>query len=244
MLSPLVIPYPLFSFGRFLIPFSGMSTHTLLPSLQQELAATAQHLASTLPPAASQTIDTGIAEVQAAGLAKHGLQAGQLAPDFTLPDAAGQPVRLAGLLQAGPVVLVFYRGNWCPYCNVQLRVYNQALPRFQAHGATLVAVSPQTPELTQLTAEEKELHFPVLSDVGNAVARQYGLAYQVGGAVYDTLHGVGIDLAAHNGDASGELPLTGTFVIARDGHIAWATVEADFKQRPDPALIVEALAKL
>lgn len=220
-----------------------MSTSVSSPSLQQELAATAQHLASVLPPAASQTIDAGIAAVQAAGLAGRGLRAGQTAPDFTLPDATGRPVRLAELLQAGPVVLVFYRGNWCPYCNVQLRAYNQALPQFQAHGATMVAVSPQTPELTQLTAEEKDLHFPVLSDAGNTVARQYGLAYQVGGAVYDTLHGVGIDLAAHNGDASGELPLTGTFIIARDGRIAWATVEADFKQRPDPALILEALTQ-
>lgn len=213
-------------------------------SLQQELAATAQHLRAALPPAASQTITAGIAAVQATGRARQSLRVGQLAPGFTLPDATGQPVTLAKLLSAGPVVLVFYRGNWCPYCNVQLRAYEQTLTQFQAYGATLVALSPQTPELTQLTANEKNLHFPVLSDVGNTVARQYGLAYQVGGAVYDTLHSVGIDLAAHNGDASGELPLTGTFVIAPNGRVAWATVEADFTQRPDPALLVEALAQL
>lgn len=221
-----------------------MSTLVSPSSLQQELAATAQHLQVALPPAASQTIAAGIAAVQATGRARQSLRVGQLAPDFTLPDATGQPVTLAKLLSVGPVVLVFYRGNWCPYCNVQLRAYEQALAQFQAYGATLVALSPQTPELTQLTAEEKNLHFPVLSDVGNTVARQYGLAYQVGGAVYDTLYGVGIDLAAHNGDASGELPLTGTFVVAPNGRVAWATVEADFTQRPDPALLVEALAQL
>ena len=151
---------------------------------------------------------------------------------------------LAALLAAGPVELVFYRGNWCPYCNVQLRAYNQVLADFKAFGATLVAISPQTPDFTSLTAEEKELRFPVLSDLGNTVARQYGLAYPVGDAVYHTLHGVGIDLAAFNGDDSGELPLTGTFVIARDGRIAWAAVGADFKQRPDPAALLDALAKL
>lgn len=221
-----------------------MSTHLLPLSLHQELAATAQHLASVLPLEASQTIDAGIAAGQAAGLAERSRRTGQAAPDFTLPDAAGRPVALAELLKSGPVVLVFYRGNWCPYCDVQLRAYDEALPQFQQYGATLVAVSPQTPELTQLTAEEKSLRFPVLSDAGNAVARQYGLAYAVGDAVYETLRGVGIDLAAHNGDASGELPLTGTFVIARDGRIAWSLVEADFKQRPDPALIVAALARL
>ena len=220
-----------------------MSSQVQTP-LQQELAATARHLATVLPAPASQTIDAGIVAVQAACLTKHSRRAGQLAPDFTLPDAAGHPVSLAGLLGQGPVVLVFYRGNWCPYCNVQLRAYDQALSQFQAYGATLVAVSPQTPELTKLTAEEKNLRFPVLSDAGNAVARQYGLAYEVGGAVYETLHSVGIDLAAYNGESSGELPLTGTFVIAQDGRIAWAATDANFKERPDPALIVAALAQL
>ena len=221
-----------------------MSTLTAPASIQNELAATAQHLASVLPAAASQTIDAGIAAVHAAGLAQHSLRAGQVAPDFTLADANGQPVNLLYLLAQGPVVLVFYRGNWCPYCNVQLRAYNQALADFKGFNATLVAISPQTPDLTSLTAEEKELQFPVLSDLGNVVARQYGLAYQVGDAVYHTLHGVGIDLAVFNGDDSGELPLTGTFVIAQDGTIAWAATEANFKQRPDPAVLLEALAKL
>jgi len=221
-----------------------MSKYTAPASIQNELAATAQHLATVLPATASQTIDAGIVAVHAAGLARHSLRAGYKAPDFTLPDAAGQPVSLAALLATGPVVLVFYRGNWCPYCNVQLRAYNQALAQFKALNATLVAVSPQTPDLTSLTAEEKELRFPVLSDLSNTVAKQYGLAYQVGDAVYHTLHGVGIDLATFNGDDSGELPLTGTFVIAPDGTIAWAATEANFKQRPDPAVLLDALARL
>jgi peroxiredoxin len=221
-----------------------MSTLTAPASIQNELAATALHLANVLPAAASQTIDAGIVAVHAAGLAQHSLRAGQTAPRFTLPDAAGQPVSLSTLLAAGPVVLVFYRGNWCPYCNVQLRAYNQVLADFKGFNATLVAISPQTPDLTSLTAEEKELRFPVLSDLGNVVAKQYGLAYRVGDAVYHTLHGVGIDLAVFNGDDSGELPLTGTFVIAPDGTIAWAATEANFKQRPDPAVLLEALAQL
>jgi peroxiredoxin len=215
-----------------------------LPSLQPELAATAAHLASALPPQANQTIDAGIAAVEAAQIAASSLGAGDRAPDFTLPNATGGAVRLADLLQRGPVVLTFYRGNWCPYCNVQLRGYQRALAAFAAYGATLVAVSPQTPDSSLATAEEKGLEYPVLSDVGNAVARQYGLAYAVGDAVYQTLAGVGIDLAAYNGDASGELPLTGTFVIGQDGAIAWADVGANFKQRPDPETIVAALSRL
>ncbi|GAA4503808.1 peroxiredoxin-like family protein [Hymenobacter ginsengisoli] len=213
-------------------------------AFQQELAATAQHLATVLPAPAAHTIDAGIAHVAAAGLTRHALAAGQLAPNFTLPDANGAPQTLTGLLQEGPVVLTFYRGNWCPYCNVQLRAYQQVLPELARYGATLVAVSPQTPELTSLTASEKELSFPVLSDVGNTVARQYGLAYGVGTEVGDALRSVGIDLAAFNGTTDDELPLTATFLIGTDGIIAWAEVDANFKQRPDPTAILAALAKL
>ena len=108
------------------------STSTALPTLQHDLAATAQHLATVLPADASHTIDAGIAAVHAAGLAQRSLRVGQTAPDFALPDATGRPVSLASLLASGPVVLVFYRGNWCPYCNVQLRAYNQALDQCNA----------------------------------------------------------------------------------------------------------------
>jgi len=200
-------------------------------------------LASALPAAAAHTIDAGIARTEAAGLASHGLRAGQQAPGFTLPDAAGQPQTLASLLAHGPVVLTFYRGNWCPYCNVQLRAYQQALPELAKYGATLVAISPQTPDFTSLTASEKELTFPVLSDVGNAVARQYGLAYGVGPEVAATLRSVGIDLTAHNGTDDDELPLTATFVIDPGGTISWAEVIANFKDRPDPATLLAVLAQ-
>lgn len=213
-------------------------------AFQQELVATAQHLASALPPEAARTIDGGIAAVEASGQAAHVRQAGQAAPDFTLPDAAGQPVTLSALLAQGPVVLTFYRGSWCPYCNVQLRAYQQVLAEMALRGAVLVAVSPQTPELTALTASEKQLAFPVLSDVGNAVARQYGLAYGVGPEVGDALRSVGIDLAAFNGSPDDELPLTATFVVGIDGVIAQAWVEANFKHRADPADIIRALEQL
>ena len=213
-------------------------------AFQQELAATAQHLASVLPAAASHVIDNGISSVEAAGHASHALKPGQPAPDFTLPSAAGEAVTLAHLLAQGPVVLLFYRGNWCPYCNVQLRAYQQILPELAQHGATLVAVSPQTPDFTALTVSEKALSFPVLSDTGNTVARQYGLGYRVGQEVADTLRSVGIDLSAYNGTSDDELPLTATFVIGSDGVITWSWVEANFKQRADPAEVLAALAQL
>jgi peroxiredoxin len=226
------------------MPASVQSPPSSTTDFQQQLTATAQHVANALPPAASHTIDRGIAQVETTGLTQQALAAGQLAPPFTLPDATGQPKTLTALLAQGPVVLAFYRGNWCPYCNVQLRAYQQALPELALRGATLVAISPQTPELSSLTASEKELAFPVLSDVGNVVARQYGLAYGVGPEVAYTLRSVGIDLAAFNGTADDELPLTATFVINTDGVIGWRWVEANFKHRADPADIIQALEQL
>ncbi|RYY20387.1 MAG: AhpC/TSA family protein [Cytophagaceae bacterium] len=220
---------------------SGSSATT---DFQQTLAATAQHVASVLPAAATRTIDGGIAAAEASGLASQALSAGQPAPDFTLPAAGGTPVALAHLRQKGPVVLFFYRGNWCPYCNVQLRAYQEILPELARYEATLVAISPQTPDFTSLTASEKALTFPVLSDAGNAVARQYGLAYGVGTGVADTLRSVGINLSAFNGTSDDELPFTATFIIGSDGVIAWSWVEANFKHRADPAAILAALAQL
>ena len=213
-------------------------------AFRQTLFATAQHVASVLPPAAAATIDGGIELVIASGQAHQVLRAGQVAPAFTLPDAQGQPVGLPALLTQGPVVLTFYRGNWCPYCNVQLRAYQQLLPELTRLGATLVAVSPQAPDHTSLTASEKDLTFPVLSDVGNHVARQYGLAFEVGQQVADTLRSLGIDLAAFNGTTDDELPLTATFVIAPNGTVAWQWVEANFKHRAEPADILRAVEQI
>jgi peroxiredoxin len=220
-------------------------SHPSAPTaFKQDLAATAQHLASALPAAANQIIDGGIASTEASGIANGARKAGQTAPDFVLPSATGENLILSQLVTWGPVVLVFFRGGWCPYCNVQLRAYQQILPELTKRGATLVAISPQTPDFTAYTAKEKALTFAVLSDVGNKVARQYGLAYGVGLQVADTLRGLGIDLSAYNGTSDDELPLTATFLIDSNSVIVWSEVEANFKHRADPADLLAALAQL
>ncbi len=213
-------------------------------SLQHELDAAEQHLAEVAPAEAIQTINGGIAGLIASGIADQSLKAGDCAPDFTLPNAAGGTLTLSEVLRAGPVILVFYRGEWCPYCNLQLRSYQRALAAFKAYNATLIAISPQTPDNSLTTLEQKNLDFPVLSDAGNRVARQYRLAYQVDRGVLETLRGLGIDLSIYNGDEAGELPLTGTFIIDRNSVIRWAAVEADFRRRPDPSQVVAALAAI
>jgi peroxiredoxin len=163
---------------------------------------------------------------------KRALKVG-LAPSFSLPGRDGGRVSLASLLDKGPVVLVFYRGAWCPYCNTQLAGYQQGLNRILAKGATLVAVSPQLPEKSASMAEKGELRFPVLSDVGLKVARSFGLVFKAP-ASYGFL-------PDYNGDSSGELPLAATYVIGKDGRILKAFVDQDYKKRASLEDILAAL---
>jgi peroxiredoxin len=183
------------------------------------------------------------AEALAAGDAFTGARrVGDTAPEFRLPDARGGEVALGDLLAAGPVVLVFYRGAWCPYCNLQLAAFQSALPEIRAAGASLVAVSPQTPDQSLTLAERHELAFPVLSDAGNAVAREYGLVFTQSEVATTTSRGLGIVLADYNGDASNTLPAASTFVIGRDGVISFASVSGDYRWRVGPEEVLTALA--
>jgi peroxiredoxin len=118
--------------------------------------------------------------VRAAGTIDAALKVGELAPEFTLPDAFGKPVSFSALLAHGPVVISFYRGEWCPFCNIEMRALQQALPTMEQSGATLIAISPEKPDHGIVAAEKNKLTFPVLSDFGNQVARQFGIVFQIG----------------------------------------------------------------
>jgi peroxiredoxin len=153
-------------------------------------------------------------------------------------------ISLGDLRRVGPVVVTFYRGQWCPYCDLQLRAYQEALPRIRALGATLVAISPQTPDESLSTAEKRRLEFHVLSDAGNHVARAWGLVWKVGASL-DSLHkAFGIDLAASNGDGSNELPVPATFIVDPSGRIAFAHYDANWRVRLEPAALLAALEKV
>ena len=166
---------------------------------------------------------------------------GDRAPEFTLPDQLGRQVTLAGELARGPVVLIFYRGEWCPYCNLLLRTYGLRAAEFTQRGARLVAVSPQTPDNSLTIAEKHSLEFPVLSDEGGEVIGTYGLKYDVDGPTQSLLEGVGVDVAKFNGKGGWILPAPAVFVIDRTGIVRFAGVNGDFTQRVEPD---EALAAL
>ncbi|HEY7075293.1 MAG TPA: peroxiredoxin-like family protein [Solirubrobacteraceae bacterium] len=218
-----------------------MSTTTPSTSLT---AATAEMRAGLLSQVGEEIISVYDRDAEALGAGAtfaDALDVGDRAPGFRLPDAGGGEVALDDLLVEGPVVLVFYRGGWCPYCNLQLAAFQSRLADIRAAGAQLVAVSPQTPDQSLTVAERHGLEFPVLSDAGNAVARDYGLVFTQGEAATATSRGLGIELADFNGDDSNTLPAASTFVIGKDGVVRFASVSGDYRWRVGPDEVLAAL---
>jgi peroxiredoxin len=212
--------------------------------LQQQLDEFLAQGRSLLPAHLLQDLLSPIEQLITSGAAEKALKEGVQAPDFTLPDALGNAVTLSHLLAQGSVVITFYRGEWCPYCNLELRAYQQALPQLRALGASLVAISPQMPDHSLSTGEKLELTFAVLSDVGNHVARQFGLVFSIDEAVRTAHERVGANLPAFNGDDSWELPMAGTFLIDQAGILRLAFVDPDFTRRLDPSVIIARLKEL
>ena len=217
-------------------------------SLTQDLADFKANFITTarakFGPETTATMEQATTDLQASGLVDRSLAVGATAPDFTLANVTGAAVSLRSLLENGPVVLSFYRGGWCPYCNLELRALQNVLPQIQALGANLVAISPETPDNSLTTSEKNELSFAVLSDVGNRVAREFGLVFTLPEALRPIYEGFGIDLPAHNGDDRFELPVPATYVIDTDGRIAHAFANVDYTQRLDPEAILAALERL
>lgn len=182
-----------------------------------------------------------IADQAAVDYAARAPKVGDRAPDFTLRDQLGRQVSLAGELERGPVVLIFYRGEWCPYCNMMLRTYGLREGEFSERGARLVAVSPQTPDNSLTMAEKHSLEFPVLSDEGGEVIGTYGLKYDVEGQSRELLTAVGSDLAKFNGEGGWILPAPALFVIDREAIVRFVSVNGDYTHRVEPD---EALAAL
>src|SRR6266700_87929 len=167
--------------------------------LQQQIDEFIAEGASWLPTNLLQDLLRPIGQLMNSGAAEKALKEGAQAPNFTLPNARGNAVTLSHLLTQGPVIMTFYRGQWCPYCHLALRAYQQAWPHMQARGATLVAISPQTPHHSSALAEKLELTFALLSDMGNQVARQFGLVFTIDKAVRRAHLQVSADLTRFNG---------------------------------------------
>ena len=212
--------------------------------LDQQLADFKAEFLRTAPAGQATLYEAKIEELRASFALEAAIGVGAIAPGFRLPDVKGDPVSLADLLRRGPVVVTFYRGGWCPYCNIQLRAYQAVLPQIAALSARLVAISPQLPDQSLSTVQANELTFEVLSDVGNHAARRFGLVYALPEELRAALRSNNKALPGINGDDSWELPLPATYVISQDGRIALAYIEVDYRKRLEPGAILDALRSL
>ena len=172
------------------------------------------------------------------------LRTGDAAPLFELPDAHGTTVRLEDLLLGGPVILSFYRGSWCPYCNLELQALQRELDNVTDTGAQLVAVSPNKPDVSADLVEKLGLSFAVLSDIGSQVADAFGIAFEVLPELRELYEAAGRNLGEMNGSEEWVLPVPATYVIDQTGTIRYDFVELDYRKRAEPSEVVAAAASL
>jgi peroxiredoxin len=213
-------------------------------SLKQELMELARSVRARRTKQAQASIERMFESLRMARLDKNCLQVGETAPDFQLPDADGRLVSLDRALARGPVVIAFYRGGWCSFCNLALRALQRALPRIESLGASLMAISPQLNPGPRATRDKLGLGFPLLADRDNKVARLFGLTFRLPPDLIELYRSADIDIAAINGMRDWELPLPATYVVGRAGDVIHAFIELDFTERAEPGDIVAALEQL
>ncbi|MFQ5643838.1 MAG: peroxiredoxin-like family protein [Thiogranum sp.] len=214
------------------------------PTLSEQTRQTLNEFVAALPAEQQAIAGSAFEDLLASTVAAEAKTKGDRAPDFELANVRGGALKISTVLAEGPVVLSFYRGSWCPFCNLELNALQQRLPVIRECGARLIAVSPEKPDAALTHAEKLNLEFDVLTDPGNRVAAAYGLVM----AVHESLRPLylqwGIDLPAANGDDSHELPVPATYVIDRNGTIQAAHIEKDYTKRMEPEAIVAALKAL
>ena len=213
-------------------------------SLKEQLAEYRAGWRKRVPADRQAIMERHIEQLRTGVIARTMLKVGNRAPQFMLRNAKGEIVDIGALRKKGPVIVTFYRGGWCPYCNLELKAFQEIQPEIKAAGASLVAISPEKPDDTLSTAEKNALAFEVLSDVGQKVGRAFGLVYQFTEELRSAYRGFGRDIPAHNG-TPGEwaLPVSATYVIDRNGTIIYAYTDVDYRDRADPRDVLEFLTR-
>jgi peroxiredoxin len=210
--------------------------------LLHEIYAERKELIGKYVPAETQAIHAqAVAELKQRNLAANILPVGAKAPSFELQDHNGKVIRSTDLLAARRLVLSFIRGRWCPFCVGQMEAVNLVLPQIEQAGAALATISPQTVKQSFFMHDQHKLRFPLLSDAGNKVARQFGLTYRVPVAQEAIYRRAFVNLPFTNGDDSWELPIPATFIVDRDGTILYASANEDYTERPEPVEILNSL---
>jgi peroxiredoxin len=215
-----------------------MSNNQLLAKQTQKAL---QDFLASIPAEQQQVVGAAFEKLMKSDAGNNAASVGDMAPDFELPNVRGGSTTLTERLKQGPVVLSFYRGGWCPFCNLEFKALSDILPEIENKGASLIGISPELPDESLSTIEKHKLPFEVLSDVGNKVADQYGLIMTVYEEIRPLYQQWGIDVPAANGDNSYQLPIPATYVIKQDGSIQASYVNKDYTSRMEPADILAAL---
>ncbi|MEM5547556.1 peroxiredoxin-like family protein [Pseudoalteromonas fuliginea] len=210
-------------------------------SLKAQIDAYNVQKEAKLPADVLALMNTTNEELIAQHIKDNALQIGQKVENFSLANHKGENVELADLLKKGPVIISFYRGGWCPYCNLELKALNDYLPQFKTQSAQLIAISPQLPDETLSTAQKNNLEFDVLCDVSNKVAEQFGLLFTLDERIQALYTQFGIDFEHYYGDKSFKLPLPATYVINQEGVITYAFLSEDYTLRAEPIDVMAAL---
>jgi peroxiredoxin len=211
----------------------------------REIFAERKQLIAQYVPAETQAIHARVVEeLKQAGIADRALAVGAKAPPFELKDHIGRRVSSAELLSQGRLVLCFIRGRWCPFCVGQMEAMNLIAQQIEHAGASFVAISPQTVQQSFFMADQHKLRFPLLSDPGNQVGRQFGLVYRIPDYQQAVYRRAFVNLPFANGEESWELPIPATYILDRDGTILYASANPDYTERPEPANILRLLGRV
>ncbi|RAO66614.1 uncharacterized protein BHQ10_002626 [Talaromyces amestolkiae] len=213
-------------------------------SLTQDLQETYINFKETAPEAVLNTLGSGVQELKNVFDPSKTIQVGQGFPSFELKDATGKLVSKDALLEDGALLISFYRGEWCPFCNLELRALQKRLPEFKAKGVSLVAISPQLPDNSISTVEKHELQFTVLSDVENKLARQLGIVWSQPDTFRPLFQGLGVDWQKLYGNENLEVPIPATFLVDKDGVVRNMFLDPDYTKRLDPETALEWATKL
>ncbi len=210
-------------------------------SLTDDLKARAAQSAAKYSETTHKIMNDGIQSLRDAKLVSKALKTGDKIPEITLPNAANKNISIQELLLDRKVVLSFYRGGWCPYCNIELKALQEAQLEFEKYGATLVAISPETPDNSLTTSEKNNLSFEVLSDIDNKIGKVFNLVFTLPEDLIKVYDGFGIDLEISNGNSNQQLPISATYIINQDGTILYDFIQEDYKKRADPEEITNYL---
>ena len=213
-----------------------MSLHNEIQNMQREMMP-------NIPMEILQQLGAATQSLIATGIAENAVSVGDRVPAMELTDALGNTRSLLDLFSRGPSFMVFYRGSWCPYCNLELAAYQSRLDEIKTAGGQLIALSPQTPDSSLELREKLALEFEVLSDRDNRLARRLGLAFEVEAQIREIYTGFGFDLPTFNGEQSWTLPLPATLVIDREGRVTYRFVDADYARRAEPDEVIAALSR-